>query len=317
MPSRYFRIAWTVLLAVAILNTSVLQPAVAQTGEAPSDDEGNNGKIDQIRSSAQAFVDAFNDHDADALGQLFTEEGEYVSEENERFLGRDAIVKEYTKFFAAMPDVNMLVAIESIRFLNDHTAIEDGVTRLDPMPPGAPAASRYTAVHLKGDDGKWRLASVRDNRIALPNNFGRLEELAWMQGSWRSEHQGVTADVTCRFIAGGSFLQRAFKVVRGDQLISSSVEIIGWCPLRQSIMSWVYSSGGGRSIGNWTHSDQEGWLVAEEGITADGLTTVSNAWWASLGPDSMGWSSLTREKAGTALEVPRDVVFQRVIPDAN
>lgn len=266
--------------------------------------------IAAIRASAAAFAAAFDDQNAQAIGRLWSKDGEYVNEDGVRFKGRDAIIKEYASFFESNPGLKLNISIESIRLLAPTVAVEEGVATLSPMPGGAPAASRYTAVHVV-EGGTWKLGRVRDSRVEIPSQFGRLQSLEWMTGKWQSEHAGVTAEMTCDWVSGKSYLQRTFQVTRDGQTLSSSIEIIGWDPLQQQIVSWTFPSTGGRSTGVWTRTS-EGWLASQRGITAQGVPTSSESWWASLDADAIGWSSLVRSADGERLAVPRDVVFKRV-----
>ena len=147
------------------------RPLIAQDSSAESGANIADADLQSLRASAEAFADAFNRHDAAALAAMWTPDGEYTSEEGARFEGRDAIRRQYEEFFAANDDIKMRVAVESIRLLSPTTAIEEGRTTLVPMPPGAPGASQYTALHVK-QDGRWLLASVRDTRVEIPSTYG-------------------------------------------------------------------------------------------------------------------------------------------------
>lgn len=225
-----------------------------------------------IRQAAADFAEAFNRHDAQAVASHWAANGEYVNEDGQRFQGREAIQTEYETLFGQHPDVKIRVASDSVRLINAHTAIEAGRAALVPQPPGETRVmSHYTAVHVK-QDGKWVMADVRDTRIELPPDTGRLEDLAWLIGSWRAESKGAKADVTYRWIADKHFIARTFSSAQSGKPTSSGLEVIGVNPLTGQITSWSFASDGGHAIGNWA-PHESGWIVDSAGVMADGTET--------------------------------------------
>jgi len=262
-----------------------------------------------IRKSADDFVAAFNRRDAKALASHWTEDGEYINENGQRFQGRASIAEEYDKFFAAHPEVKLKLTIDSVRMISPTTAVEDGRASLEPLPAGAPGTSRYTAIHLK-QDGQWRLASVRDSRVEVGSTYGHLADLAWLIGDWTTEHAGTQADVEVRWAAQKSYIQLIYSVTRDGQPVSSSTEMIGWDPIDGRIKSWSFTSQGGRAIGVWTPHDT-GWLIASEGVSGDGKRTLAINIWTRLAGDALGWTSVRRSVDDVAIDDAREVVLKR------
>ncbi|MFZ5833308.1 MAG: YybH family protein [Planctomycetota bacterium] len=93
-------------------------PAAASAAESrpsPSDDSRDSAsELSAIRAASQAFADAFNKHDAEAVAAHWTKEGDYVDESGRRFAGRDAIQQAYAAFFAEEPQARMRVEIDSL-----------------------------------------------------------------------------------------------------------------------------------------------------------------------------------------------------------
>ena len=115
-------------------------------------------------ASAEEFVTAFNKGDAKKIGALWTTDCEYVDETGVIFRGRDAIEKEYARFFAANPGLKMETAISSVKIISGHAAIEDGQTTVKNMKGAIVSRAFYTTIHLKEGD-KWLMASVRERAI--------------------------------------------------------------------------------------------------------------------------------------------------------
>ncbi|MCA9101372.1 MAG: SgcJ/EcaC family oxidoreductase, partial [Planctomycetales bacterium] len=248
------------------------------TAQPPADTDGDEAAI---RASADAFVEAFNRHDAAAVAQLWTENGEYVDEAGQRYEGRAAIQHEYEQFFAEHKDVSISIAIAAIRLVSPETAIEDGSAVVDPVPPGPPSRSKYVAVHSKGPDGNWRLASVRDYHVGVPTTYDHLSRLEPFVGSFSAEHGGMRVEVNGHWNHNKSFLRRDFEVFRDGQAIESATEVIGWDPTSRQVASWSFAADGGHAKSVWTPLDN-GWIVASDGMTADGTPTTAVDMWVPL-----------------------------------
>ena len=101
---------------------------------AMAQEPSSNDATAAIKATAEAFSKVFADKDADALAEMWTSDGEYIDENGNRFAGRDAIKQEYKNFFEAHPDIKMTVNTYSIRLLSPTTAIEEGITSVEPLP---------------------------------------------------------------------------------------------------------------------------------------------------------------------------------------
>lgn len=287
------------------LATAVL----AQDASSQSSSSAANADDAAIRGSADDFVSAFNRHDAKAIAQLWTEDADYVDEAGQKYQGRETIEQEYEKFFQNHDGVELKVNVGSIRLINPTTAIEDGTAVLEPQPIGAPGMSRYVAVHSKQSDGRWLLASVRDSRVEVPTTYDQLLPLELLVGDWTAEHGGAQAEVSGRWNSQKTFLERRFVVTRDGEVVSSSTEIIGLDPVTQQVTSWTFSSDGGRAKGIWIPL-KDGWVVQNQGITADGISTSSVDVWAPLLDGALGWRSTQRSAGGTAVKDSAHVVLK-------
>ena len=212
-----------------------------------------------LRASATAFREAFNRADAKAVAALWTKDGQYVDELGQRYEGRAAIEKEYADFFAAHPGTKIQIAITSLRLLSADAAMEEGRTSIEPAPEGSPAASEYTAVHIK-TDGKWLMSSVHDRRAEIASHFSKLEDLDWLVGSWSAEEHGAKMEAVCQWVANKSFMQRTYSVKQNNELVSSGIQIIGWNPQTECVQSWTFTSDGGHALGIWS-PHETGWTV--------------------------------------------------------
>lgn len=262
-----------------------------------------------IRQSAQAFTDAFNRGDAKAVAALWTKDGEYIDETGNRFAGRDAIEKEYARFFAAQPKAKISVVVDSLRQVNENTAVEDGHAMVE-LGPASGGRSQYTATHSKVD-GKWLMSSVRDASVGSPSAAGELRDLEWLVGSWIAEEGGGTMEASCRWIANKNYLERTYTVSRDDKVVSSGVQVIGWNPQSRRIQSWVFTSDGGHAVGLWTPR-KNGWEIETRGMTADGTPTQAVNVLSRIDDGAFSWQSVDRAAGGVSLADTEEVLLKRV-----
>jgi uncharacterized protein (TIGR02246 family) len=262
-----------------------------------------------IRAGSQAFVAAFNQGDAKAIAAFWTEDGDYADESGATFSGRDAIEKEYARFFAEHPGQKIRLVIDSLKLLSDAAAIEDGRAMLDPAPDGAPATSKYTVIHVKVD-GQWLMSTVRDSRVEAVSAYSNVADLEWLIGTWTAEEGGAKNESVCRWVAGKSFVERSYSVTRPDGTSSSGVQLIGWNPLEGHIQSWSFTSDGGHAIGVWTPRDG-GWTAEMSGVTGDGTITSATNLLTKLDDNAYVWQSVNRAAGEQRLSDTDEIVLRR------
>lgn len=282
--------------------------AAACGGAAIAADD-DQAELQAVHDSSQEFVKAFNAADAKAVAALWSENGEYIDEAGERVAGRAAIEQEYAKFFAAHKGATIRLVIESIRLVGAGVAIEDGRATVEPPPEGAPATSRYTAVHVK-QDGEWLMASVRDTRVETPSAYHQIADFDWLIGAWTAEEHGATMDATFRWIANKNFIERTYAVTRAGEEIASGVQLIGWNSQLGQIQSWTFASDGAVSVGLWSPT-ATGWASQSQGLTADGMETTAVNVMTRLDDQAMVWQSVNRMAAGQALPDTEEIVVKR------
>src|SRR4051794_28917830 len=104
-----------------------------------------------IRKADDAYVEAYNKHDAKAIAGMWSPEAVYVDPETgEQAVGREQIEKEFADTFANLKDSKLEVDAHSIKFLSPNVAIETGTARVL-SPKGEPDESAYSALFVKRD----------------------------------------------------------------------------------------------------------------------------------------------------------------------
>lgn len=302
------------MLLVAIGSTEIKaqeeQPSsvdsVSSPGEVPTVEQVVQK---EIRGQAQQFVDAFNNQDVDAIMNLWAEDGEYIDDSGRRFVGHDALRKGYVGLFKNNAASRLRVLVDSVRLLADHVAIEDGRAIVDPPPAGVPGFKKYTAIHIQVD-GKWLLASVRDQHVETPSSFHNVADLEWLIGDWTAEDQGVRIQSHCRWIGNKSFVQRRYIVTEVDGTMSSGVQMVGWNPLDGHVQSWDFSPDGGHAVGIWAPVEG-GWIAEIHGVTGEGLTTNSVNTMIRLDDNAYVWQSTGRSVGEESLPDTGEVILKR------
>ena len=266
-----------------------------------------------IRATAKAFVEAFNRGDAGALSAMFTAAASVADDEGQILRGQTAIRDEYARLFKTYPGAKISVAVKSVEFPTPEMAIEDGISQVSAEHAGPPVISRYTACHVL-TGGRWLMASVREAKVAVASNHSRVESLAWLVGTWKTERDGTTRESKIRWFANKSFLEREYKVSDDGIVVSSGKQIIGWDPNAGKIRSWSFDASGGYGTGVWT-ATPEGWQIETTGVLADGTPTSSRDLLIRVpGEDNvLGWRSVARTMGEASLPDTPEVVFDRIV----
>jgi uncharacterized protein (TIGR02246 family) len=267
-----------------------------------------------IRANIEKFVKAYNAGDAKAVAALFTPDGEVHDKAGNEAEGREAIEKTFAKIFKDMPEKNLEVFIESIRFIGSDLALEVGTTKETPEPNEPPDIDRYTVLHVKRD-GKWQMAMARDEEGPPPTAHEQLRPLAWLVGEWVDDGGSTVVRSTCRWSEDKNFLLQDFRLEISGRDAMNVSQRIGWDPLTKHVRSWVFDSEGGFGQSVWTR-DGDDWIIRSTGVRPDGTTGSATNTLIRSGNDGYVWRSTDRVVADD-LQPPVEVKVVRKPPDAK
>ena len=239
-------------------------PTAAPTARASARSEDENA----IRQVVAAFVKAYNEHDAAAIGSLFTPEAQIADEDQNVTSGRDAIVRVFARVFRQHPETRIEDTVESIRFSGPATAVEDGRTIVTHDAATPPERNRYRVVHVK-HGGKWQMASAADLPEDTWTGGDQLNQLEGLIGEWVNESPDSLVITSYRWTDNHRFILSQFTVQVGGRPAMTGTQRIGWDPVQKTIRSWVFDSEGGFGEGLWSH-DGDKWVVKMKGTTRDG-----------------------------------------------
>ena len=224
------------VILVALSSTLVGQD---QEKSAHKPRSSNSKDESTIRGNVEAFVKAYNAHDAKAVAGLFSPEAHVIDEDGETTQGRDAIEKRVAGTFAESPHGRIKLDVESIRFVGSALAIEIGKSTVTPSAAGTPDISTYTAVHLKSSDGRWLIGFVRETEDSELTNHERLMPLEWLVGDWIDESPDPVVITSCKWSDNKNFLLSDINIrVQGSNAMHLT-QRIGWDPLTVPIGSII------------------------------------------------------------------------------
>lgn len=253
-----------------------------------------------LKKLADDFANAFNAGDAKAIASQFAPQAEMVDLDGNVLRGRGAIEEFYAATFRE-PRLNVAVEIESLRFVGDDLAIEDGHLKFFNADREPILRSRYTAVHTR-DDGKWLIASSRD--VVNPNDrlppHEHLKQLAWLVGDWVEESGDSLVSTSCKWDESQNFLLCEYAVKVGGRTTMSGAQRIGWDPLARQIKTWSFDSDGGYGEGYWRR-DGDRWLLKLTGVAADGRSGSATQIHTRQNDHTRTWSAVDRLLGGEPL----------------
>jgi uncharacterized protein (TIGR02246 family) len=117
-----------------------------------------------VLSVLSDLVDAWARHDADAYGELFTEDATYVTFVGTRYQGRAEIVESHrTLFEKFLKGTRLADEVVDIRFLTSDTAV---VTGRGDSYKGAPPKklTKVQTYTLVRQDDRWRIAAFHNTK---------------------------------------------------------------------------------------------------------------------------------------------------------
>jgi uncharacterized protein (TIGR02246 family) len=289
---------------VMALNLVFTSPAAAADGSQRKQDEA------AIRQASQAFARAFEKGDAKAVADFFTENGEYVDEDQEPIRGRTTIEKAYKKFFGDREDVKVEGATDNIRFLGRDTATEEGTFTVRAK-KGAGTSARYSTLFVR-ENGRWLIAMLKeweDDSTRRPS----LKDLEWIIGTWQSDTDEQQVRTTYDWTENKSFIRCRFTIMgkKDKALASSGTQMIGIDPTTNRVRAWIFDGDGGFGESLWSW-DGDRWVIDSEGTLSDGSRTTAVNFLARSGDNAFTWRSVERTLDGESLPDVGSVKVTRV-----
>lgn len=252
-----------------------------------ADSRTEDGKA--VRAAMEAFVKAFDARDAKALAAVWTQLGEYQSDNGAVVQGRETLEKAFGEFFARTPEVKAHVSPESLRFLSNDVALEEGTVRIQRGVTAPITAARYHALFAR-EDGAWRLAQLHEMQ---DDSQPPIEDLAWLIGEWKTTDAGG-AEIHTKYSwdAHKRFIHVQFTIKEKELSLSGS-QVIGVDPATGALHTWTFEADGGIGEAEWSR-DGDHWALDVAGTLADGRSLVETNILRRLDADTFTWQSVHR-----------------------
>jgi uncharacterized protein (TIGR02246 family) len=227
-------------------------------------DEEPDRAADQaaVRDRTQEFLKALAKGDAKELAAFWTATGEYARGSDLTIRGQANIEKAYAEHLKKKQPGTVTVEGESIRFLSDDTAVQEGVFVVKRPNPAETKRIKFSALFVRSG-GKWYFGMLRET----PEETS-LQELAWLVGSWTYASDGAETRMVVEWAEGKKYLLCRTTRKQDDQT-TTATQILAVHPATDAIQSWTFESDGSLGEAVWSRKDQ-GWTAKVTSFDADG-----------------------------------------------
>jgi uncharacterized protein (TIGR02246 family) len=238
----------------------------------PQQSDGATEK--DVNAFVAELVATFNKRDAQAVGAMFSANGELVDADGNVLKTRAALISHYENIFNNAKQAKLTVTTDTVRVINDKLAMYDGVATVKHTENQPQRESRFAAVLSKEGD-KWVVASIRDleemeyGPAALQD---KLSALKWLVGDWVEEGGSYRLHTSCQWSEDKLSLIQHFTISGPSLKDLKGTQRISWDPATQKIKSWTHDSLGGHAEALWTSSGDQ-WVVKSTGCNSDGDAT--------------------------------------------
>lgn len=133
---------WERLVATGLL-LAALGSCASTSGDATA----------EIRTIADTYQTAYNEHDSSAYGELRAADADAIILDIPQTLGRDAILRAQQAFWESSPTTRMTLTVSAVRFLSPDVAIVDFARHGE-------VENRGTWIVVR-QDGEWLIRALR------------------------------------------------------------------------------------------------------------------------------------------------------------
>ncbi len=299
------------------------KPAAAA---APAASAPNRAKDEEaIKALLHDFQQQYAAANAEALANLFIDDGVLVDSDGVSTRGRADILEQYAAGFEDAAGVRIVATLKSLRFLDDNVASLEGTFHLThaDQPALSPEntaepGNTYNVLVVRRD-GAWKFAEVRDYplpEVVPESNFEHLAEFDWMIGDWVDESGESKITSSIRWSLNKNFIVRDYTIEIANEKAMSGVMWLGWDPQSGQVKSWVFDSGGGHGEAHWTRIGDNEWMLKARGVSRDGQANSATQVITLVNRDVVRQSSIDRIIAGEIAPEIKEVVMVRKAPAA-
>lgn len=207
------------------------------------------------------------------------------------------------------------ITTDRVRLLNPQTARFDGTTTLTGEDEQSNTFEFTGTAVLQ--DGVWRLDAIYElAQVPELSAAEQLAPLAWLEGSWKDDVQGVDVRSDFRWLGGNNFLVRVFTAETDGSPVQSGVQIIGWDPNAEQIRSWRFLADGTFGEGVWEQTS-DSWLIKSTQVMRSGTNASGTFVVTPIDADKMTVKAVGRDVGGEPLPTGDEVTVRRLEEDGN
>lgn len=264
-----------------------------------------------VRKSLAAYVEAFNKHDAQAMGKFWTENGVHRDEvTGEEISGREAITADLTSVFKDNPKIRLSTHLTKLRMIRPEVARGEGEATLSGGGED-PSVTRFTVI-LVIHDGKWLIDSVDERAVTTAATADEaLAQLDWLIGTWAEESEAGRLETAFRRSPSRAYLVRTFALTTGEDEVTQGSQVIAWDPARQQIRSWTFHIDGSFGEAVWSSSEGD-WLIRTTQTLVDGRIASGTYVLKRVGTDQLSFQLIGHEIDGEPQPASAPVTLTRV-----
>jgi uncharacterized protein (TIGR02246 family) len=262
-----------------------------------------------IEELTNHMIQAFDKRDAAAIAAIWTEEGEFIRNDEEPIRGRTAMQQGYEEFFKTLKGKPTLeIQFNTLRFPSADLAVAEVALQLKDD-EGKIIASTWQDIALAREGGQWKLALVREwDREISPEVS--LNELEWLIGTWQAVTPDRKVTIHYEWDENKAFIRGNFIVNEGADVIESGTETIGKDNADAVIRGWVFQSDGGFGDGVWTREGRK-WSVDVHGVASDGRQLTATTIYIHVDPNTFTWQAVNQAFDGVPVPDTQPVKVTR------
>jgi uncharacterized protein (TIGR02246 family) len=293
LQSKTFAVSIALALSVGV---GSLNRSAAQDRTPPARTDNPVGELDRaedraaLRKRTEEMLKAAARADAKELAGFWTETGEYVRGDDLTIRGRSNIEKAYTEHFKAKRPGTVELHGESVRFLSDDTAIQEGTFLVKRPNPAEETRNRFSALLVRVK-GQWYMGLLREW-----SEGPSLQELAWLVGTWTSRTDDSEVKTVFEWTEDRSFLRGRFSMKHKDHT-TTGFQILALDPATKALRSWTFEAGGGLGQAAWARTDK-GWTAKTTAVTPEGEKVAATTELTPIDGNSFTWKSTDRTVGG-------------------
>jgi len=263
-----------------------------------------------VRAQLKALSKELENGDAVGLSFLWTIDGSYIDDGGQETKGRADLTKRFLALFKQNGKMLFDLVPEEVRFLSNNVAYTEGTVQRRQDQKASPE-TRFSMVFVK-QDGSWLISSATETPIVSAEpSHETLADLNWLIGSWKAERDGGAVNLRADWTPKKNFIRCEYVITKPNELPSIDIQIIGFDPRKNQIVSWNFDSSGGFGSANW-YRDGGKWVVDSTAVEQDGATSRAINVLEPAGTNGFTWQSVNRSVDGIALGETAPLKVERI-----